>query len=597
MMELEALADEYVETDVLIIGGGLAGTMAAIRTKEKGDVDVVVVEKANLARSGDPGRGLDHYPAVAHPKINGYTQEQYGRFRAEDLEGLARTDLSITTAKYAIQPLAVLEQIGVRVHEDDGTYWMGGGRLGGHPEARVYNEKEKRYDIKAGDFLLYRGADLKPKLASAVYKRGVRVYERTMLTSLITKDGSVVGATAINTRNGKFYVFKSKFAFLGTGAMGSRVYNAYPYANYPTNLFFQYHCPANAGGGHIAAYRAGARLVNMEFIKVSCHTLGKIWGPQGVNKGKVRNSKGEALIEKYPIDKSRVKTGGMTNIRLEFSPDISNPVIERDVIKFCLDDIKSTAPDTLGAFNSANETPFTLKQLAERGGIRAAQFEDYAWYQGLVRSMSGVMFDQNGETSVKGLFVAGDMVGALPLYGSTGAFAWGYKIGDYLRKLAPQTKQSDFGKEQLEQICKERERVFAPMAQQDGFDPLMVENLARKIVTNYVGMHKIEPRMKRCLEYLQTIKERLLPFVRTRSYHELMRAIELQDIVDIAQIHAESAIIRNETRWAPSHHRIDYPQKDDLNWHGNGIVASKQNGELHLSIEKLEIEAAHDKEM
>ena len=202
--------------------------------------------------------------------------------------------------------------------------------------------------------------------------------------------------------------------------------------------------------------------------------------------------------------------------------------------------------------------------------------------------MSGVMFDQNGETSVKGLFVAGDMVGGLPLYGSTAAFAWGYKIGDYLREMSPETKGTEFGKEQLEQISKEKQRVFAPMANNDGFDPLMVENLARKIVTNYVGMHKIEPRMKRCLEYLQVIGEKLIPFVGARSYHELMRAIEIQDILDIAEIHTQSAIIRNETRWPPSHHRLDYPEKDDINWYGNVIVASKKNGKVNFTIEKLE---------
>ena len=118
MTTLEELVDEYVETDILIVGGGLAGTMAAIRAKEKGDVDVAVMEKANMSRSGDAGKGLDHYPAVSHPKINGFTPEEYGRLRADQLNGLVRTDLSITTAKYALPPIKVLEQIGVRVHQD-----------------------------------------------------------------------------------------------------------------------------------------------------------------------------------------------------------------------------------------------------------------------------------------------------------------------------------------------------------------------------------------------------------------------------------------------------------------------------------------------
>ena len=78
MTELEVLADEIVETDILIIGGGLGGKMAAIRAKEKSNVDVAVVEKSNISRCGEVPSGLDEYTAIAHPKINGVTPEDYG---------------------------------------------------------------------------------------------------------------------------------------------------------------------------------------------------------------------------------------------------------------------------------------------------------------------------------------------------------------------------------------------------------------------------------------------------------------------------------------------------------------------------------------
>ena len=583
MTTLEELADEYIETDILIIGGGLGGKMAAIRAKEKGNVDVSIVEKANISRCGEVPSGLDEYPAVAHPKINGISAEEYGSMRATDLSGLVRTDLSIITAKYGIKPIAVLEQIGVRIHEDDGTYWMAGGRLAGSPQARFYDPTKK-----AGDFIKYRGADLHPKLAAAVRKRGVKVYERTMLTKLITKNGSVVGATAVNTRNGRFYVFKSKFVIMATGP-AARLTDSSPYVNYPNNLFYQWHCPANSGGGHVAAYRAGADLVNMEFIQVDVSNLGKYMGSNASKFATLRNSKGEKPRQLLDINKLEGKTGGIQGGGVPFAPDLSSPMIERDVLKYCWEGAAaSTLPESTCGFNSSNEAPANLEPIIQQGGLRAQDIEITPWVKSFVRSMSGVMFDQNGETSANGLFVAGDMVGALPLYGSTGAFAWGYKIGDYLRELAPQTKEKEFGKEQIEQILQEKKRVFAPMTQQDGIDPLMVENLARKIVTNYVGIHKIEPRMKRCIEYMRIIREKLIPFVRARSYHELMRAIELQEIVDLAEIHAQSAIIRNETRQGPSHHRIDFPNTDDQNWYGKVIVANMTDGKPNYTIQKLE---------
>ena len=275
---------------------------------------------------------------------------------------------------------------------------------------------------------------------------------------------------------------------------------------------------------------------------------------------------------------------------IPFAPDLSNPGIERDVLKYCWEGVTSSLPESTGGFNSSNESPANLGPVIEQGGTKAHDIEITPWVKSFVRSMSGVMFDENGETSVKGLFVAGDMVGAQPLYGSTGAFAWGYKIGDYLRELSPDTEKTKFDSEQVKQVEAEKKRVFAPMMvdPKDGLDPLQVENLARKLVSNYVGIHKIEPRMKRCIEHLQEIKENLIPIVKARDYHELMRAIELQEIVDLAEIHARAAIIRNETRQGPSHHRLDYPETDEQNWNGKVIVVNEKAGKPNFTIQKLE---------
>jgi succinate dehydrogenase/fumarate reductase flavoprotein subunit len=587
MTTLEELADEIVETDILIVGGGLGGKMAAIRAKEKGNVDVTLVEKANMSRSGDVPSGLDDYPGVAHPKINGVTPEEYGRMRAEDLAGLVRTDLSITTAKWAIKPIAILEQIGVRIKEDDGNFWIAAGRIGGALQTRVYDEKEKKYNRVPGDFIKYRGGDLHPLLAAEVRRRGVRVIERTMLANLITKNGAVVGATAINTRNGKFYVFKSKFVILATGPAG-RLEDSSPYVKSPDNLFYQWHCPANSGGGHIAAYKAGADLVNMEFIQVDCSNLGKYLGPNGEHLAPILNTKGENMHQLYDVMKMEGKTGGMQGNRVEFSPDLANPAIERDVLKVTWAGVRPDSPERMMAFNSSQEAPANFAPVAEKGGLRAIDIEITPWIKSFVRSMSGVMFDQNGETSVKGLFVAGDVVGALPLWGSAGAFGWGYKIADYLRELAPDVEKTEFDKEQIDQVEAEKKRIFAPIAQKDGLNPLEVENLARKLVINYVGIHRLEPRMKQCLEHLQSIKEDVIPLVRARDYHELMRAIELQEIVELAQIHTQSSIMRTETRHGPAHHRMDYPETDDRNWQGKVIVANNKNGKPNFTVKKLE---------
>jgi succinate dehydrogenase/fumarate reductase flavoprotein subunit len=369
----------------------------------------------------------------------------------------------------------------------------------------------------------------------------------------------------------------------------ARLNDSSPYVKYPNNLFYQWHCPVNAGGGHIAAYRAGADLVNMEFIQVDVSNLGKYMGSNASKYATLRNSKGENVKQQYDINKLEGKTGGIQGQGIPFSPDLANPIVERDVLKNCWEGIPlSPFPEMTGGYNSSNEAPANLGPIMEQGGIRTIDIEITPWIKSTVRGMSGVMFDQNGETSVKGLFVLGDMVGALPLYGSAGAFGWGYKIGDYLRDLAPETKETEFDEQQINQVEVEKKRVFAPMAQKDGLNSLEVENLARKIVNNYVGIHRIEPRMKRALEHLQAIKEDLVPLVGAKDYHQLMRAIELQDIIEFAEIHTQSSIIRTETRQGPSHHRLDYPEPDDRNWKGKVIVANKKDGKPNFTTKKLE---------
>ena len=92
------------------------------------------------------------------------------------------------------------------------------------------------------------------------------------------------------------------------------------------------------------------------------------------------------------------------------------------------------------------------------------------------------------------------------MYGGGGAFGWGYRIGDNLRELAPQAEMPEFDNEQIQQVQAEKKRIFAPMGRKKGVNPLQLEDLVRKILTNYVGIRKTGPKLKRCLEHLQTIK-------------------------------------------------------------------------------------------
>lgn len=578
---IETLADRYIEADVVIFGGGLAGAMAAIRAKENKDLDVWVVEKSTVTKCGEAFAGLDHYPAIAHPAINGVTAEEYGNMRADDFEGLANRRLSIITAKDALKPIVVLEDIGVKIREDDGTIKTQPGRMAGG-----YRWRDGGTEAAAGDCILYRGADLHFRLAGEMKRREVKILERTMLTNLITHDGQVIGASAFNYRTGLFYIFRAKAFVIATGG-AQRLYT-YPHGVFPQNLFLSFTSPSNHGGGIAAAWRAGAKLINLEYCYIHTAIKSAPWGSAESFSTPVVNSKGEILEEKYKRNLEIQGKGGFhPNTIYCFSPSMGRSEIERDVLFF---DARKThkIDEDLGYFMSANEAPMMLRIMQQRGGLKNTVSEIIPWITGLPRNFSGIWHDENGQTSIKGLFCAGDAGGGLPLYGSTGAFVWGHRIGDFLANDLPESGRPAFSAENLRWAQSEKARIFAPLSRgRDGEESLEIEGYVRNIMNDYVRINKIEPKLKRAQELLRIVKEKFVPAIGARNSHELMRAIEIQDIIDVAELHTAASLIRTETRMAPYHYRVDYPEKDDINWRKN-ILVYNLDGELKYALESYD---------
>ncbi|MBA7685355.1 hypothetical protein ES703_93778 [subsurface metagenome] len=408
-----------------------------------------------------------------------------------------------------------------------------------------------------------------------------------MLNSLITKDGSVVGATAVNVRNGKFLVFKAKATLLSTGGAQARMYS-YPFAAFPNNLFFSYNSPNNAGGGAAAAYRAGVKLINLEWLFILPFVAGFGTYQGAATVDPPINSKGENIWAKYPEIPKQYPTGGFLPFtNYVYSPNMSEAEMERDVLMFDTTTY-SEEKEWFGSFMSANEWPFVLKLMRDRGGLRKAPYEQFPQLLGIPRNFSGVWpVNEKGETSLKNLFVAGDVGGALPLYGVPAATGWGYRIGRYLGKYAPDITKPEFDGEQLKQVQAERERVLAPLGRKKEVNTYELEDLTRKIMTYYVGIHKTEPKLKRCLELLKVAKEKFLPKLGASNPHELMRALEVQDIIELSELHTQASLLRAETRFPPAHYRVDYPEQDDAHWKKN-IVIQNVAGEMKYTLETLD---------
>lgn len=113
-----------------------------------------------------------------------------------------------------------------------------------------------------------------------------------------------------------------------------------------------------------------------------------------------------------------------------------------------------------------------------------------------------------------------------------------------------------------------------------------MEDYVRRINMDYVGLFKYTSKMERGLELLNRVKENAVPQLTANTPHELMRAIEVQQILEISQMHIQSSLMRTESRLVPVHYRVEYPERDPK-WENMVIQCAKADGRTKYEIVKL----------
>ena len=263
---------KIVQTEILVIGGGIAGCFAAIRASKMGK-SVALLDKATLRRGGSVGPGMDHVSIGVHPESISY--EEAREYAASAKKDLVDPNVTLAVDVHAYERVKDLEEFGVPLREDDGSYF-------------IWRIPERHFCC-----ISYRGVDTKVKLGKAVEKTTTKIFERTMGVELIKEGGRVIGAVGLNTRSGELTAFIAKATILCTGET-TRQYIA------PDGPFNTYFSPTNTGDAETMAYRAGAKMVNMEFLYwdyVTVRAGGGIVGVKPFDKmGKLINRNGEVLL-------------------------------------------------------------------------------------------------------------------------------------------------------------------------------------------------------------------------------------------------------------------------------------------------------------
>jgi len=525
---------KIIETDVLIIGGGSAGCMAAIAAHDDApDLRITILEKAHTRRSGTLATGMDALNVVAVPGLS--TPEDY--VKGLDLDhshGVIDEDLHYVLAEKSFAMLKKLEAWGVGFEKDDTGQYVG---------TPVF------YGSYPGDkfTIPMAGLDLKLILSREVAKRKIQVLNHTITTSLLSDSEKVYGACGFNIRTGKFIACSAKAVILSSGGCGRF---GIPSSGY---MYGTFDFPGNAGDGYSMAYRAGARMRNFEYVQHFAETKG-LNVPMGKEYDtdldtSFVNEMGEEISVHEGSDEDNVKAllSGQTMYE-NFSHLPEEAIKQIEEIWFA-----SERKHPIISF-------FRERNMDIREDPVEVGFEEIALCSG--HGSTGIKVDIDTSTTVKGLYACGD-VACVPNQYLTGAFVYGEIAGQSAAQYAGHgsTERIDGGTIQ-EQV----EKIFAPAERSDGIKPNDFELKLRTIITEYLTPPRSAEKLKTALFWIKRFREEDVECLKVEDWHELSKAVEVQFILDCAEMTARSSLKRNETRWGVSDYRSDFPERDDANW-------------------------------
>jgi succinate dehydrogenase/fumarate reductase flavoprotein subunit len=526
-----------METDLLVVGGGIAGLMAAISAADQG-VNVTIAEKANTKRSGSGATGNDHFCCYI-PEVHG-----------DDIEPILWEDLHSLHGDFQDVSLAkkFLEQSFDRVLDWDswgismkpkGKWDFSGHAFPGRPRI----------------FLKYAGNNQKEILTKEAKKRGVRIINHLPVIDVITKENEVIGAIGLNTRddNPELKRFRTKSVLLSTGS-ATRLYPS----TTPGWMFNIPFCPSDTGSGRAMAFRAGAKLINMEIP--NRHAGPKYLARCGKATwiGVYRDPHGNPV---GPFVKKPTKELG------DITADVWNTVFTdmhrsgRGPVYIDCTTIDQKDLDYMmwGLIEEGNTG--MLNYMKEEGiDVRKHRIE-FRQYEPFLIGSRGIEIDINGETNVRGLFAAGDEVGNFRA-DISGAAIWGWIAGQSAAVRAREV--NGFENAEESDLTEKRSQLLSGFMERESGPSWKESNLAlQQIMNDYAGVEvRSETLLNAGLKYLRDLKKKVVDTMATENAHTLMRGLETLDLMECGEVIFMTALERKETRGM--HKRSDFPFTNPL---------------------------------
>ncbi|WP_328537280.1 fumarate reductase/succinate dehydrogenase flavoprotein subunit [Streptomyces sp. NBC_00344] len=556
-MQIPALADaEELSCDVLVIGGGTAGTMAALTAAEQG-ARVLLLEKAHVRHSGALAMGMD---GVNNAVIPGRAEpDDYVAEITRANDGIVDQSTVRQTATRGFAMVQRLESYGVKFEKDE------------HGEYAV------RQVHRSGSYVLPmpEGKDVKKVLYRQLRRREmrerIRIENRIMPVRVLTgDDGRAIGAAAFNTRTGQFVPVRAGAVILATGPCGRL---GLPASGY---LYGTYENPTNAGDGYAMAYHAGAELTGIECFQINplikdyngpaCAYVANPFGGYQVNRH------GERFVD------SDYWSGQMMS---EFAAEVAS---DRGPVYLKLSHLPEESVSALESILHSTERPTRGTFHANRGhDYRTHDIEMHISEIGLCggHSASGVRVDAHARTTVPGLYAAGDLA-CVPHNYMIGAFVFGDLAGaDAARHRVYE------GELPQDQLRAAHDLIYRPLRTPDGPPQPQVEYKLRRFVNDYVAPPKSGARLSLAVETFERMRSDIAE-MGARTPHELMRCAEVTFIRDCAEMAARSSLARTESRWGLYHERTDHPERDDEEWLHHLDLRKSATGAMEFTARPVE---------
>ena len=522
---------ERIRTDVLIIGGGTAGCFAAYVIGQKSGRKVLIAEKANIKRSGCLAAGVNALNAYI---TEGRVPQDYVDYAKKDAHGIVREDLLLTMSERLNHVTKVMEDLGLVILKDEnGKYVARGNR-----------------NIKIN------GENMKPILAKAAAEQeNVTVLNHVNITDYKTENKKVTGAVGFSVNEDIFYDIDAKAVLCATGGAAG-LYR-------PNNPGFSRHKmwypPFNTGAGYAMGINAGAEMTTFEmrFIALRCKDTIAPTGTiaQGVGAKQV-NSLGEVYENKYGLTTSQRVYG-----------TVRENIEGRGPCYLRTEGITPEQDDSLkrAYLNMAPSQTLKWLESGKNPSEQNVEIEGTEPYIVGGHTASGYWVDNDRESTIRGLFAAGDVAGGCPQKYVTGAMVEGEIAAIAMVKqldegyLDPELDEEaafDRKIEEYDHFLDTDEKMFTYEAIEEAMQKVM-DNYAGGISTHYQFNEKQLELAKEKIEQLQ----KLVWHISAHDMHELMFVYEVKERLTVALSVIAHLKDRKETRWHSFAENLDYPEK------------------------------------